>query len=79
MQKEDFKWFIENHDELVNLFKDKYVVIKDKEVKASSDTLEQGIEKALEMGFELGTFIVQLCTDGDKAYTQKYYSRVVFS
>ena len=39
MQKEDFKYFVDHHDELVNLYKDKYVVIKDKEVLASADTL----------------------------------------
>lgn len=79
MQKEDFKYFVEHHDELVNLFKDKYVVIKDKEVVASADTLEQGIDKALDLGLELGTFIVQLCTEGDEAYTQRFYSRAIFS
>lgn len=79
MQKEDFKYFVDHHDELVNLYKDKYVVIKDKEVLASADTLEQGIDKALDLGLELGTFIVQLCTEGDAAYTQRFYSRAIFA
>jgi hypothetical protein len=77
-QSEDYKWFIENHEELVNLYKNKYVVIKNKEVIATADTIEQGIEKALDMDCELGTFIVQLCTEGDSAYTQKFYSRAIF-
>ncbi len=79
MQKEDFKYFVDHHDELVNLYKDKYVVIKDKEVVASADTLEQGIEKALDMGLQLGSFLVQLCTEGDGAYTQRFYSRAIFA
>ncbi len=79
MQKDDFKYFIDHHDELVNLYKDKYVVIKDKEVHATAETLEQGIDKALDLGFDLGTFIVQLCTEGDSAYTQRFYSRAIFT
>lgn len=78
-QSEDFKWFVENHDSLVNLYKDKFIVIKDKEVVASADTIEQGIDAAIDRGLELGTFIVQLCTEGDSAYTQKFYSRAIFT
>lgn len=78
-QSDDFKWFVDNHDTLVNLYKDKFVVIKDKVVVASSNTLEEGIGKALDLGLELGSFIVQLCTEGDSAYTQKFYSRAIFS
>lgn len=78
-QSEDFKWFVENHDMLVNLYRDKYVVIKGSEVVTSANTLEQGIDAALEMGLELGSFIVQLCTEGDSAYTQKFYSRAIFA
>ena len=77
-QSEDFKWFVENHDSLVNLYKDKFIVIKDKKVMATADTIEQGIYEALDMGLELGSFIVQLCTEGDSAYTQKFYSRAIF-
>ncbi len=77
-QSEDFKWFVENHDSLVNLYKDKFIVIKDKKVLASTDTVEQGIDKAFDLGLELGSFIVQLCTEGDEAYTQKFYSRAIF-
>lgn len=78
MQKEDFKYFVDHHDELVNLYKDKYVVIKNKEVVAVAETLDQGIEKALDLGLQLGSFIVQLCTEGDGAYTQRFYSRAIF-
>ena len=78
-QSEDFRWFVDNHDSLVNLYKDKYVVISNKEVILTAETLEGGIDKALNYGLELGTFIVQLCTEGDSAYTQRFYSRVTFA
>lgn len=77
-QPDDYKWFRENHDTLVNLYKDKYIVIKDKEVTDMADTLEDGVRKALDNGLEPGTFIVQLCTDNEEAYTQTFHSRVAF-
>ena len=75
----DFQYFLDHHDELVNLYDGKYVVIKDQEVVTFANTLEDGINKALELGFELGTFLVQLCTEGDSAYTQRFYSRAIFA
>ncbi len=27
---------------------------------------------------ELGTFLIQECTEGDSAYTQTFHSRVIF-
>ena len=77
-QSDDYKWFRENHDTLVNLYKDKYIVIKDKEVTDTADTMEDGVSKALDKGLEPGTFIVQLCTDNEEACTQTFHSRVAF-
>ena len=77
-QSEDFKWFVTNHDNIVSLYNGKYVVIKGKKVIASSDTLVQGVEKALKMGHKLGTFIVQLCTEGEDGYTVHVYSRNLY-
>ena len=77
-QSEDFKWFVNNHDRLVNKYNGKYVVIRRKKVITSSDTLMQGVEKALAMGHKLGTFIVQLCTEGENGYTVHVYSRDLY-
>ena len=77
-QSEDFKWFVDNHESLVSLYNGKYVVIKDCEVVSSSDTLMGGIEKALALGFEPGSFIVQLCTEGEEGYTVHVYSRSIY-
>lgn len=77
--KKEFQYFLNHHDMLVNLYNGRYVVIQGEKVLASADTLEEGIDKALELGLELGTFIVQLCTEGEEAYTQRFYSRAVFA
>lgn len=79
MQKEDFKWFVDNHDMLFDKYPNKYLVIRNKEVLMTENTLHKALNKALESGMEYGTFIIQLCSEGDSAYTVSYHSRVVFA
>ena len=78
-QSEDFRWFVKNHDAILEKYDGKFVVVSGKEIKASANTVEEGIEKALDLGLSLGSFIVQLCTEGDEAYTQRFYSRAIFA
>ena len=75
----EFQYFLDHHDELVNLYDHKHVVISGQKVVAFADTLEDGIDKAVELGLKLGTFIVQECTEGEDAYMQHFSSRVVFA
>lgn len=37
------------------------------------------LSKALDGGLELGTFIIQLCSEGESGYTQTFHSRVIFA
>ena len=78
-QSEDFKWFTENLGNLYKQYPDKYIIIQDKKVLASADTLELGVDKILDMGLEFGTFIMQLCGKDESCYTAKYFSRDIFS
>ena len=76
--KKEFDYFLNNHDVLVKEFDGKHLIIKDEKVQGAYDSFETAFIKAIEM-FELGTFIIQLCTPGDEAYTQSFHSRVVFA
>lgn len=78
-QSEDFKYFVANHDELFNLYPNKNLVIQDKKVVLATDTFEEALRKAMSAGLKLGDFIIQECTEGDRAYTQHFSSRVVFA
>ena len=78
MQQEDFKWFVENNEKLYEQYPNQYLVIKDKKVVFTCRSSHQALEKALNEGLEYGTFIVQLCSQGDSAYTVSYHSRVIF-
>lgn len=75
MQKEDFQWFVDNHDELFRKYPDRYLVISNKEVVLTESSLHRALNKALASGMEYGSFIIQLCSEGDSAYTVSYHSR----
>lgn len=77
-QSEDFKFFLKHHDELLKDYDGKYVVLKDRQVIASGITFEDALENAIATGAQPGTFIIQLCTEGDSGYTQKFRSRAIF-
>jgi len=78
-QSENFKYFIDNHDELLQSYRNKFVVISEKKVLFASDSFDDALNEAIKRGVELGTFIIQECTDGDSAYTQMFHSRVIFA
>ena len=78
-QTDDFKYFVDNHDTLFNLYPNKHLVIQNGKVIIASDTFEDALNKALEKGLELGTFIIQECTEGEEGYTQRFHSRVRFA
>lgn len=77
--KSDFKYFINNHDEIFSKYPNKYVVIKNQTILYAEDTFDSAFEKAITNGLEVGSFLIQECTEGDSAYTQTYHSRVVFA
>lgn len=75
---QDYKFFLDNKDELVKRYSNKYLVISNKEVKGVYDR-EQ---KAYSIGvtkFGLGNFIIQYCSDNTDELLQTYQSRVYFA
>ncbi len=79
MLQSDFKYFTDNHDSLYREYPDKYLIIKDGRVLFAEDSLEAALEKAVGGGLEVGSFLLQFCSEGDKAYTQTFHSRVIFA
>lgn len=78
-QTRDFRWFVKHHDELYKQYPDKHIVIKDRKVLLSDDDFMAALTRALDSGLELGTFIVQHCTEGPEGYTVEYHSRYAFA
>lgn len=79
MLENEFKFFKDNHDALYRDYPDKYLVIQGNKVLFAEDSMEQAVTKAVENGLKVGTFLVQLCSEGEEAYTQTFHSRVVFA
>jgi hypothetical protein len=74
LQKE-FEYYRAHQDELVKKYNGKFVVIKGAEVLGAYGTPRQAVEET-QKNHDLGTFLVQKCTPGDKDYTATFHSRV---
>lgn len=77
--KREYSYFTEHHDELSKTYLDKFLIIKDESVKGSGDSFEEAYNQAIEMGLEVGTFIIQECAKDLDSLVQTYVSRAVFA
>lgn len=76
--EKEFKFYLQNQEDLVKRYEGKFVVIKDGVVLgAYNDELEAVTQTA--KAHELGTFLVQKCEHGSDNYTQTFHSRVSFA
>lgn len=73
--EKEFEWYLANQTELVKKYDGKFVVIKDSKVIGSFENEIEAIEKTAE-DHDVGTFLVQQCTEGEEGYTQVFHSRV---
>lgn len=73
-----FKYYLEHQEELVSKYDGKYLIITDEGVVGAYDSLNKGYEVALKT-YGKGNFMLQLCSEGEKDYSQRFFtSRVVF-
>jgi hypothetical protein len=78
MLEKEFKYFKANHSLLFDLYPNKHVVIKDEKVHFASDSFNEALEFA-KTNFELGTFLIQFCSETTEGYTQTFHSRAIFA
>ena len=76
--EKDFKYFLDNQNELVKKYLSKFIVIFDQEVIGAFDSELEAIDKTKE-NHELGTFLVQKCEPGEESFTRTFHSRVAFA
>ena len=73
-----FKYYLDHQDALVKEYDGKYIIITKDGVMGAFDSVRDGYDAALNR-FGKGNFMLQLCTPGDSAYSQHYFtSRVAF-
>lgn len=65
----ELDFFIRNIDTFYMLFPDRYVAIKNHQVVALGNTLNELLDDAKARGHELGTFQAQLCGRDASCYT----------
>ncbi len=73
--KEEFHYFLDHHDEMVEKYNGKFVVIKDQKVIGVYDDMMQAFQATAKF-HPVGTFIIQKCAPEKESYTQTFHSRV---
>lgn len=73
----EFHYFKEHQEELVRLYENKFIVIKDEVVVGNYDSEIEAYEAA-KKDYPVGTFLIQHCLPGRESYTQSFHSRVAF-
>jgi hypothetical protein len=78
MLDKEFQYYLNNQNDLVKKFNDRYLVIVGEKVVGDYDGYSQALSDTLKK-YEMGTFLVQKCSPGDKDYTLTFHSRVAFA
>jgi hypothetical protein len=80
MLDKEFQWYLENQNKLLKKYNGRVVVIKGEQVVGDYDNYEEALLDSVNVKkYELGTFLIQECTEGEDAYTQTFHSRVIFT
>lgn len=77
MLENEFKYYLENQEDLLKKFKGKFIVIKNNQVIGAYDSEIQALTET-KKDHEIGTFLIQKVTPGNNDYTETYHSRVNF-
>ena len=77
MLDKEFKYYLDNQSELVKKYNGRFIVIIGETVVGDYESYEHALFESMKQ-YEMGTFLIQECTEGDEAYTQTFHSRVVF-
>ena len=78
MLDKEFEYYLKHQAELVEKYNGKFLVIIGEKVVDVFDNKVIAFEESKKK-YTLGTFLIQLCTPGNSAYTQTFHSRVTFS
>jgi len=73
----EFSYYLDHQNELVKKYRNRFLTIIGEKVVGDYDSFEQALFKS-QKKYKLGTFLIQECTEGDKAYTKRFYSNVAF-
>ena len=75
--KNEYKFFNDNIDALIEKYSNKYIIIKDDDIKGDFDSFDRAYEAAIKK-YELGSFLIQHCNKDENNSGQVFNSRVFF-
>jgi hypothetical protein len=78
MLEKEFDYFIANQKDLVANNRNKFIVIVGNEVVGSYLTNEMAFYHARQK-YQLGSFLIQHCIEGDGAYTCRFHSNIILN
>ena len=74
----EYKYYLEHQQELLARYKGRFLVIRENAVVGDYDSQAAAYLDSIKK-YELGSFLIQECSDGNSGYTQTYHSRVIFA
>ena len=74
--KKEFDFYKENQTDLVQKYKGKFIVIRDKKVIGVYGSDIEAYQES-QKEHKLGTFLIQKVDEGEESYTQTFCSRVM--
>lgn len=78
MLEKEFEYYLKHQNELLQKYNNRYIVIVGSKVVGDYASNEEALVEAKKT-FQLGSFLIQKCTEGDSAYTYTFHSRVRFN
>lgn len=78
MLEKEFKYYIDNQNELVKKYLGKFLVIIGEQVVGSYDSYEESLSES-QKKYEIGKFLIQQCLPGEDNYTQTFHTRAIFA
>ena len=78
MLDEEFEYYLQNREQFIRQYPNKFIVIKGNKVLGAYDDKFDAIKETA-MSEELGTFLVQLCSAENSSINQVFHSRLIFS
>ena len=76
MLEQEFSFYLKNQNSLLQKYRNKFVVIVGEEVIGSYTSNEEALYQTRK-NHQLGTFLIQKCTEGGSAYTYTFHSNVI--
>ena len=77
MLEHEFKFFLENKEELLKAHLGKFLIIKNNAILDIYDSEAEAYASTLRNG-NLGSVLIQQCLPSQSSYSQYFHSRVVF-